>query len=631
MDLVINEKRLRMKEMRALNLDHFRALYYDFQPNGPGQSDAPPAQAGTPKGAMKKNAKRKAKPHDPVTWILDCYKAEDWHGTLSELDQGLAGDSVNPALLWLRADVKARMGHATDACKDLETAIGKSEHNVDILFTWAEILRVPMQAPQKAIAVYDLIESLSTSGVEAQLYHARAAAHIHMQQYQQAQRDLEQCLGSEWDGSRPLPGAHQDLAHMMILNREYEAACNALMGASKSSGDMPDQRCVALATALYGQGKQEKALQKLDQACKISPANVTALKNRATVKGALGPWNECLLDMRQCVLLEPQNQTLQDRMLDLMAFADDSHDIDVIKLSKLLPAPAEIGVLQKMEPISQLHSTRTLKALGHTSFWKQPLFQRTAPRIPRPQPQRARGRSVGKACASAAASQPEAVPLQDAQGRPARFPEAAGVYAVYSKDLKLQYVGMSRKISSSIEKHAKEVPHLVHSVKAGAVPQASRDQLIAEWKSWIQEAVNESGQIPPGNGQEKELWSAKRVKPELKLTPGKGIQDLTVPLETLIDQVVKNTKVVAFIKGTRQQPQCGFSFKVLSILNDNKADYEAINVLDEQYNPGLRETLKTYSQWPTIPQLYVNGELLGGADIVEEMQQSGELQKALTT
>ena len=62
-------------------------------------------------------------------------------------------------------------------------------------------------------------------------------------------------------------------------------------------------------------------------------------------------------------------------------------------------------------------------------------------------------------------------------------------------------------------------------------------------------------------------------------------------------------QVVAFIKGTRQQPQCGFSFKVLSILNDNKADYEVINVLDEQYNPGLRETLKTYSQWPTIPQV----------------------------
>ena len=76
-------------------------------------------------------------------------------------------------------------------------------------------------------------------------------------------------------------------AQMMILNHQYEAACEALVGASKSSGDMPDQRCVTLATALYGQGKQEEALQKLDQACKISPANVTALKNRATVKGAV--------------------------------------------------------------------------------------------------------------------------------------------------------------------------------------------------------------------------------------------------------------------------------------------------------------------------------------------------------
>ena len=71
----------------------------------------------------------------------------------------------------------------------------------------------------------------------------------------------------------------------MILNREYEAACTTLT--ARLPGDMPDQRCVTLATALYGQGKQEEALQKLNQACKINPANVTALKNRATVKGGI--------------------------------------------------------------------------------------------------------------------------------------------------------------------------------------------------------------------------------------------------------------------------------------------------------------------------------------------------------
>lgn len=62
-------------------------------------------------------------------------------------------------------------------------------------------------------------------------------------------------------------------------------------------------------------------------------------------------------------------------------------------------------------------------------------------------------------------------------------------------------------------------------------------------------------------------------------------------------------QVVAFIKGTRTQPQCGFSFKVLTLLNEARTEYEVVDVLDEQYNPGVREAIKTYSQWPTIPQV----------------------------
>ena len=61
--------------------------------------------------------------------------------------------------------------------------------------------------------------------------------------------------------------------------------------------------------------------------------------------------------------------------------------------------------------------------------------------------------------------------------------------------------------------------------------------------------------------------------------------------------------MVAFVKGTRTQPQCGFSYKVLSTLNELGADYEVLNVLDEVHNPGLREAIKEYSQWPTIPQV----------------------------
>ena len=65
-------------------------------------------------------------------------------------------------------------------------------------------------------------------------------------------------------------------------------------------------------------------------------------------------------------------------------------------------------------------------------------------------------------------------------------------------------------------------------------------------------------------------------------------------------------QVVAFVKGTRTEPQCGFSHRVLSMLNELRTDYEVVNVLDELHNPGLREAIKTFSQWPTIPQVLIN-------------------------
>lgn len=90
-------------------------------------------------------------------------------------------------------------------------------------------------------------------------------------------------------------------------------------------------------------------------------------------------------------------------------------------------------------------------------------------------------------------------------------------------------------------------------------------------------------------------------------------------------QLVKGVKVVAFVKGTRTEPQCGFSYKMLSILNDTKVDYEVVNVFDDVHNPGLRELIKSYSAWPTLPQLYVGGEFVGGSDITDEMHQKGQL------
>lgn len=94
----------------------------------------------------------------------------------------------------------------------------------------------------------------------------------------------------------------------------------------------------------------------------------------------------------------------------------------------------------------------------------------------------------------------------------------------------------------------------------------------------------------------------------------------------VIEDVLRNNRVVLFMKGHRAQPQCGFSAKTVGALDLLVPDYLTINVLD---HPDLREGIKAYGNWPTIPQLYVNGELIGGSDIVLEMMESGELADVL--
>ncbi|MBX3536243.1 MAG: Grx4 family monothiol glutaredoxin [Chelatococcus sp.] len=94
-----------------------------------------------------------------------------------------------------------------------------------------------------------------------------------------------------------------------------------------------------------------------------------------------------------------------------------------------------------------------------------------------------------------------------------------------------------------------------------------------------------------------------------------------------IDNAVKTNDVVLFMKGTPQFPMCGFSGQVVQILDYLGLAYQGVNVLDDA---DVRQGIKDYSNWPTIPQLYVKGEFIGGCDIVREMFQSGELQTFLT-
>ena len=94
-----------------------------------------------------------------------------------------------------------------------------------------------------------------------------------------------------------------------------------------------------------------------------------------------------------------------------------------------------------------------------------------------------------------------------------------------------------------------------------------------------------------------------------------------------IAELVKNNDIVLFMKGTALFPQCGFSSRAIAILDRLEAKYETVDVLQD---PEIRQGIKEYSEWPTIPQLYVRGEFVGGSDIMMEMFESGELQELLS-
>ncbi len=96
-----------------------------------------------------------------------------------------------------------------------------------------------------------------------------------------------------------------------------------------------------------------------------------------------------------------------------------------------------------------------------------------------------------------------------------------------------------------------------------------------------------------------------------------------------IGELVKGNRVVLFMKGTPQFPQCGFSGRAIQVMKAcGVTDLTTVNVLDDE---DIRQGIKDYASWPTIPQLYVNGEFVGGSDIMMEMYEAGELQQALAT
>ncbi len=100
-------------------------------------------------------------------------------------------------------------------------------------------------------------------------------------------------------------------------------------------------------------------------------------------------------------------------------------------------------------------------------------------------------------------------------------------------------------------------------------------------------------------------------------------------VQTQIDQLVKNNDIVLFMKGSASFPMCGFSGRAVQILKACGVDPKTLKTVNVLEDDGIRAGIKEYSNWPTIPQLYVKGEFIGGSDIMMEMYESGELQKVI--
>lgn len=104
------------------------------------------------------------------------------------------------------------------------------------------------------------------------------------------------------------------------------------------------------------------------------------------------------------------------------------------------------------------------------------------------------------------------------------------------------------------------------------------------------------------------------------------MSDMTPELNERINGLINQSKIVVFMKGSKLMPQCGFSNNVVQILNALGVPYETVDVLADNE---IRQGIKEYSSWPTIPQVYINGEFIGGSDILIELYQKGELQQML--
>jgi Grx4 family monothiol glutaredoxin len=213
-------------------------------------------------------------------------------------------------------------------------------------------------------------------------------------------------------------------------------------------------------------------------------------------------------------------------------------------------------------------------------------------------------------------------PLPDYWSRP-------GVYGIYRANGKLQYIAATRDVAAAIDLHREVIgdPARMCAVRMMTVEDVDESPLTKLAYNWTVGEATQGDGAPPGNTDEEPMWrvteSALHRGGDVYFKPGSRPADAEIEITRLL----RAHKVLLFMKGTRDSPQCGFSERTVALLKKRVGEkgFECVDCLDELRNRGLRDGIKKYSQWPTIPQVYINGDFVGGSDIIMSMDESGEL------
>lgn len=246
-------------------------------------------------------------------------------------------------------------------------------------------------------------------------------------------------------------------------------------------------------------------------------------------------------------------------------------------------------------------------------------------------------RRMGGNVPAGAASGIEDLPLEGVPPVGEPLPETwarPGVYGVYDNSMVLVYIATAKDVRDAVGVHRRVIAderkcYAVRMITVDQEEDAPLDKLAYNWLV----AHTQEGPGPPwGNTAEGSVWQDEGIEAgadAVYFQEGSGADGESVDSE--IRRLLRSHRVLLFMKGTRSQPQCGFSDATVRLLENRcgRENFECVNCLDDLRNRGLRDGIKTYGDWPTIPQLYINGDFVGGADIVAEMDHSGDLAKEL--